>query len=98
MMGAARGDAEYKGSTLEVFTRLANKAGYQVIVPQVRTVAASHTSLQQQLLLQMLNQQAYVQGTSASFVDGFSACQLQQLQADRRADLSWHVPLCCAEH
>lgn len=37
MMGAARGDAAYKGSTLEVFTRLANKAGYQVIVPQVRT-------------------------------------------------------------
>lgn len=35
MMGAARGDADYKGSTLEVFTRLANKAGYQVIVPQV---------------------------------------------------------------
>lgn len=38
MMGAARGDTEYKGSTLEVFTRLANKAGYQVIVPKVRSV------------------------------------------------------------
>lgn len=35
MMGAARGDDSYKGSTLEVFTRLANKSGYQVIVPQV---------------------------------------------------------------
>jgi len=35
MMGAARGDTAYKGSTLEVFTRLANKAGYQVIVPKV---------------------------------------------------------------
>lgn len=35
MMGAARGDKEYEGSTLEVFTRLANKAGYQVIVPKV---------------------------------------------------------------
>lgn len=34
MMGAARGDTAYKGSTLEVFTRLANKAGYQVIVPK----------------------------------------------------------------
>lgn len=35
MMGAARGDDSYKGSTLEVFTRLAHKSGYQVIVPQV---------------------------------------------------------------
>jgi D-lactate dehydrogenase len=35
MMGASRGDSEYKGSTLEVFTRLAEKAGYQVIVPKV---------------------------------------------------------------
>lgn len=35
MMGAARGDTEHNGSTLEVFTRLANKAGYQVIVPKV---------------------------------------------------------------
>ncbi|WIA33444.1 hypothetical protein OEZ86_006576 [Tetradesmus obliquus] len=34
MMGPARGDDRYSGSTLEVFTRLAEKAGYQVIVPQ----------------------------------------------------------------
>eukprot|EP00879_Flechtneria_rotunda_P006313 GHRR01006635.1.p1 GENE.GHRR01006635.1~~GHRR01006635.1.p1 ORF type:complete len:789 (+),score=273.08 GHRR01006635.1:1646-4012(+) len=34
MMGAARGDNRYKGSTLEVFGRLAGKAGYQVIVPE----------------------------------------------------------------
>jgi D-lactate dehydrogenase len=39
MMGAARGDDDYKGSTLDVFTRLANKAGYQVIVPKVRSRA-----------------------------------------------------------
>lgn len=45
MMGAARGDTEYKGSTLDVFTRLANKAGYQVIVPQVRTAAACDIGL-----------------------------------------------------
>lgn len=35
MMGAARGDDGYTGSTLDVFTRLAEKAGYQVIVPEV---------------------------------------------------------------
>jgi hypothetical protein len=35
MMGAARSDERYSGSTQEVFTRLAEKAGYQVIVPQV---------------------------------------------------------------
>eukprot|EP00878_Enallax_costatus_P006622 GHUV01006940.1.p1 GENE.GHUV01006940.1~~GHUV01006940.1.p1 ORF type:complete len:990 (+),score=266.56 GHUV01006940.1:206-3175(+) len=34
MMGAARGDANYSGSTLEVFTNIAHKAGYQVIVPE----------------------------------------------------------------
>jgi hypothetical protein len=39
MMGPARGDDRYSGSTLEVFTRLAEKAGYQVIVPQVGRVA-----------------------------------------------------------
>lgn len=39
MMGAARGDDDYKGSTLDVFTRLANKAGYQVIVPKVHSRA-----------------------------------------------------------
>jgi hypothetical protein len=44
MMGAARGDADYKGSTLEVFTRLANKAGYQVIVPQVRATGRTWVS------------------------------------------------------
>jgi hypothetical protein len=48
MMGASRGDDAYKGSTLDVFTRLANKAGYQVIVPQVRCATGSallHTIL-----------------------------------------------------
>lgn len=35
MMGPARGDTKYSGTTQEVFTRLANKAGYQVIVPEV---------------------------------------------------------------
>lgn len=45
MMGAARGDAEYRGSTLEVFTRLANKAGYQVIVPKVGGGGQSSTEL-----------------------------------------------------
>eukprot|EP00775_Hariotina_reticulata_P013456 gene13456-13582_t len=34
MMGPARGDTKYTGTTQEVFTRLANKAGYQVIVPE----------------------------------------------------------------
>ncbi|KAF6261185.1 glycolate dehydrogenase [Scenedesmus sp. NREL 46B-D3] len=34
MMGPARGDDCHSGSTLDVFTRLAGKAGYQVIVPQ----------------------------------------------------------------
>jgi hypothetical protein len=36
MMGAMRGDAAYSGSTAEVFTRLAHKAGYEVIIPQAR--------------------------------------------------------------
>jgi hypothetical protein len=38
MMGPARGDTKYSGTTQEVFTRLANKAGYQVIVPEVMAV------------------------------------------------------------
>jgi hypothetical protein len=76
MMGAARGDVEYKGSTLEVFTRLANKAGYQVIVPQVRTLQLL-ASLQWQLLLRVLRRHAHAQGSNTSVMGRFLVGQLQ---------------------